>query len=109
MEDITTRTKSGRNWYKPPVDNKTSGKPIPKPNKSQEKALFTRDKCGSTSHLAITCPKKTRIKEIEIEQDVSVHKSDSEPYEEAELPDELSIENISVSFEVTEVHTHLQH
>ncbi|MBW0541869.1 hypothetical protein O181_081584 [Austropuccinia psidii MF-1] len=32
MEDITTRTKVGRNWYKSPMDNKTSGKPIPKPN-----------------------------------------------------------------------------
>ncbi|MBW0517778.1 hypothetical protein O181_057493 [Austropuccinia psidii MF-1] len=38
MEDITTRTKIGRNWYKPPMDNKTSGNPIPKPNKSLEKA-----------------------------------------------------------------------
>ncbi|MBW0512513.1 hypothetical protein O181_052228 [Austropuccinia psidii MF-1] len=39
--------------------------------------------------------------------DVPVHESDSEPSEEEELPDELSIENVNVSFEVTEVHTHL--
>ncbi|MBW0559038.1 hypothetical protein O181_098753 [Austropuccinia psidii MF-1] len=32
MEDITTRTKIGRNRYKPPMENNTSGKPIPKPN-----------------------------------------------------------------------------
>ncbi|MBW0510106.1 hypothetical protein O181_049821 [Austropuccinia psidii MF-1] len=32
MEDITTRTKIGRNLYKPPMDNKTSGKPITKLN-----------------------------------------------------------------------------
>ncbi|MBW0568189.1 hypothetical protein O181_107904 [Austropuccinia psidii MF-1] len=25
MEEITTRTKIGRSWYKPPIDNKTSG------------------------------------------------------------------------------------
>ncbi|MBW0536405.1 hypothetical protein O181_076120, partial [Austropuccinia psidii MF-1] len=56
----------------------------------------------------------TRINEIEIEKydtkeanDVPVHESDSEPSEEEELPDELSIENINVSFEVTEAHTHL--
>ncbi|MBW0586792.1 hypothetical protein O181_126507, partial [Austropuccinia psidii MF-1] len=56
----------------------------------------------------------TRINEIEIEKDdaketndVHVHESDSEPSEEEELPDELSIENINFSFEVTEVHTHL--
>ncbi|MBW0557426.1 hypothetical protein O181_097141 [Austropuccinia psidii MF-1] len=30
MEDITTRTKIGRNWYKFPIDNKNSGKPISK-------------------------------------------------------------------------------
>ncbi|MBW0528860.1 hypothetical protein O181_068575 [Austropuccinia psidii MF-1] len=66
MEDITTRTKTGRNWYKPPMDKKTSGKPIPKPNKPYDKAPFKCHKCGSKSHLANTCPKKTRINEIEI-------------------------------------------
>ncbi|MBW0519388.1 hypothetical protein O181_059103 [Austropuccinia psidii MF-1] len=113
MEDITTRTKIGINWYKPPMDNNTSGKPIPKPNKPHDKAPFNCHKYGSTSYLANTCPKKTRINEIEIEKnstkekdDVSVHESDSEPSEEDELPDELSIKNINVSFEVTEVHTH---
>ncbi|MBW0506672.1 hypothetical protein O181_046387 [Austropuccinia psidii MF-1] len=30
MEGINTRTKIGRNWYKPPMDKNTSGKPIPK-------------------------------------------------------------------------------
>ncbi|MBW0481923.1 hypothetical protein O181_021638 [Austropuccinia psidii MF-1] len=25
MEDITTRTKIDRNWYKPPIDNETKG------------------------------------------------------------------------------------
>ncbi|MBW0577871.1 hypothetical protein O181_117586 [Austropuccinia psidii MF-1] len=64
MEDITTRKRIGRNWYKHPTDNKTSGKPIPKPNKPHEKAPLECHKCGSTSHLANTCPKKTRINEI---------------------------------------------
>ncbi|MBW0587330.1 hypothetical protein O181_127045 [Austropuccinia psidii MF-1] len=114
MEEIITRKKIGRNWYKPPMDNNTSWKPIPKPNKSHDKAPLKCHKCGSTSYLANTCPKKTSINEIEIEKaedtkeknNVSLHYSDSEPSEE-EVPDELSIENINVSFEVTEVHTHL--
>ncbi|MBW0482581.1 hypothetical protein O181_022296 [Austropuccinia psidii MF-1] len=38
MEDITSRTKIGRNWYKHPIDNKTSGKLIPTSNKPQDKA-----------------------------------------------------------------------
>ncbi|MBW0558186.1 hypothetical protein O181_097901 [Austropuccinia psidii MF-1] len=64
MEDITTRTKLGRNWYKPPMKNKTSVKPVPKPNKPHDKAALKCHKCGSTSHLANTCSKKTRINEI---------------------------------------------
>ncbi|MBW0546631.1 hypothetical protein O181_086346 [Austropuccinia psidii MF-1] len=68
MEDITTRTKIGGNWYKPPIENKTSGKPISRSNKPQARAPFQCHKCGITSHLANTCPKKTRIDEIEIEK-----------------------------------------
>ncbi|MBW0517899.1 hypothetical protein O181_057614 [Austropuccinia psidii MF-1] len=89
MEDITTRKKISRNWYKPSMDKKTSRKPIPKPNKPHDKAPLKCHKCGSTSHLANTCPKKTRINEIEIEKDdtketndVPVHESDYEPSEE---------------------------
>ncbi|MBW0536256.1 hypothetical protein O181_075971 [Austropuccinia psidii MF-1] len=82
VENITTRKKIGINWYKPPIEKKAS--------------------------------EKTRINEIEIEKadetteinNVSLHESDSEPSEE-ELKDQLSIENINVSFKVTEVHTHL--
>ncbi|MBW0547490.1 hypothetical protein O181_087205 [Austropuccinia psidii MF-1] len=115
MEDITTRTKIGRNWYKYPMDNKTSWKKIPKPNNPHEKVPLKFHKFGSTSHLANNCPKKTRMNEIEIDKvedtketnNVYLHESDSEPSEEEEIPDYLSIENISVSFEVTELHTHL--
>ncbi|MBW0556850.1 hypothetical protein O181_096565 [Austropuccinia psidii MF-1] len=114
MEDITTRAKIGRDLYKSPIDNKTSGKPISKPNKPQDRIPLKYHKCGSSSHLANTCPKKTRINEIEIEKDdtnetndVHLHESESEPSEGEELPEELSIENINVSFEVTEVHIHL--
>ncbi|MBW0509625.1 hypothetical protein O181_049340 [Austropuccinia psidii MF-1] len=66
MEDITTRTKIGRNWYKPPIDNKTSGKQISKPTKPHDKPPLKFHQCGITSHLESTCPKKTRINEIEI-------------------------------------------
>ncbi|MBW0550163.1 hypothetical protein O181_089878 [Austropuccinia psidii MF-1] len=115
MEDITTGTKIGRNWYKPPIDKKTSGKPITKPNKPHDKAPLKCHKCGSISHFANTFPKKTRINEIEIDQvedkketkNVYLHDSDSAPSEEEEVLDEVSIENINVSSQVTEAHTHL--
>ncbi|MBW0503708.1 hypothetical protein O181_043423 [Austropuccinia psidii MF-1] len=114
MEEITTRTKIGRNWYKPPIDNKTGAKPVSRPNRPQDKSPLKCHECGSTSHLANTCTKRTKINEIEIGKaeetketdDVSLHESDSEPSEEEELPDQLGIENINVYFEVTEVHTH---
>ncbi|MBW0519879.1 hypothetical protein O181_059594 [Austropuccinia psidii MF-1] len=115
MEDITTRTKTGGNWYKPPMDDRTSGKPISKPNKPHDKAPLKFHKCGSTSHLANNCPRRTRINEIEIDKvedtketnNLALHDSDSEPFEEEEVPDELCIEKINVSFEVTEINTHL--
>ncbi|MBW0581678.1 hypothetical protein O181_121393 [Austropuccinia psidii MF-1] len=91
------------------MENKTSGKQISKPYKTQDRAPLKCHKCGITSHLANTCPKKTRIDEIEIEKeddtkeakDVTLHESSSEPSEEEEPTDKLSIENINVSFDVT--------
>ncbi|MBW0472111.1 hypothetical protein O181_011826 [Austropuccinia psidii MF-1] len=85
MEYITTRKTIGRNWYKPSIDNKISGKPISKPNRPQDRAPLRCHKCESTSHLANTCPKKTSINEIEVEKeddtnkanDVSLRESDS--------------------------------
>ncbi|MBW0463568.1 hypothetical protein O181_003283 [Austropuccinia psidii MF-1] len=98
MEDINTRTKIGRNWYKPPIENKTSGKPVSRPNKTQDRATLKCHKCGIKSHLANTCPKRTRINMIEMEKsegkkpvDVSLHESVSEPSEEEELTYQLSI------------------
>ncbi|MBW0551393.1 hypothetical protein O181_091108 [Austropuccinia psidii MF-1] len=64
MEDITTRKKIERNWYKTPIDNKDSGKPIPNPKKPHDKDTLKCHKSGITSNLANTCPKKTRINEI---------------------------------------------
>ncbi|MBW0518432.1 hypothetical protein O181_058147 [Austropuccinia psidii MF-1] len=115
MEDLTTRTKIGGNWYKPPIDNKTSGKQISKHNKSHDKSPLKCHKFESKSHFTNNFTKKTRINEIEIinkddtkeANDVSLHESDSEPSEEEELTEKLSIEKTNVSFEVTEVHTKL--
>ncbi|MBW0498944.1 hypothetical protein O181_038659 [Austropuccinia psidii MF-1] len=96
MEEITSTTKIGRNWYQTPIDNKTSGKPILKPNKPQDRA-------------PLKCHKWRKIKKEDATKEanyLSLHESDSEPSEE-ELTDKLSIENINFSFEVTEVNTHL--
>ncbi|MBW0531196.1 hypothetical protein O181_070911 [Austropuccinia psidii MF-1] len=98
MEDITARKEIGRNWYKPPMENKTSGKPISNPNKPHYKSPL---KGYSINEREI---EKDDQKEI---HDVYVDGSDSEPSGEEEFPDELSIEDISVAFGVKEVHTNL--
>ncbi|MBW0500052.1 hypothetical protein O181_039767 [Austropuccinia psidii MF-1] len=106
MEEITARTKIGKNLYKLPIDNTASGKPISRPNKPQDRAPLKFHRCGSKSHLANTFPKKTRINEIEQidhtkeTNNVSLHESDSEPSEE-EIPEKCSIENINLSIAVT--------
>ncbi|MBW0525559.1 hypothetical protein O181_065274 [Austropuccinia psidii MF-1] len=68
LEDINTRTKIGRKWYKAPIENKTSEKPISRPNKPQDRAPLKFHKSGIKSCLADTFPKKKRINEIEIEK-----------------------------------------
>ncbi|MBW0546613.1 hypothetical protein O181_086328 [Austropuccinia psidii MF-1] len=45
MEEITTRTKIGRNWYRPQIDNKTGGKPISRQNKQQDRDSLKCHKC----------------------------------------------------------------
>ncbi|MBW0463148.1 hypothetical protein O181_002863 [Austropuccinia psidii MF-1] len=116
MEDIRTRTKDGRNRHKAPIDNKTNGNPFwkEKDNKPQDRAPLECHECGSTSHLANTCPKQKRINDMELKKsqdnkkmhDVSVHESYSKHSEQEELPEEISIEKVYVSFELTEIHTH---
>ncbi|MBW0544094.1 hypothetical protein O181_083809 [Austropuccinia psidii MF-1] len=74
----------------------------------QDRAPFKFKKFGSESHMTNTLLKKTRINEMKIRKtqyskennEVTVKESDYKPSEEKELPDELIIESINVSFEV---------
>ncbi|MBW0529740.1 hypothetical protein O181_069455 [Austropuccinia psidii MF-1] len=110
MEYHRCRTKIGRNWYKSPIENNTCGKPISRKNKPPDRSPFECHRFGSESHFANTFPKEKIINETEIERsedtketiDVSVHASYSGPSDKDKLPDQLSIETINVSFEVTE-------
>ncbi|MBW0530204.1 hypothetical protein O181_069919 [Austropuccinia psidii MF-1] len=81
-------------------------------HKRPERPVFKCNKCGSTSHLANTCTKKTRINEVQVIEEAKC----TEEKEESDLDSEVSedtpvedcpIENITAFFEVTEVHTHL--
>ncbi|MBW0522344.1 hypothetical protein O181_062059 [Austropuccinia psidii MF-1] len=75
------------------------------------KPVLKCHKCGSTSNVANTFTKKTKIHEVQVIEEVHC----TEEKEESDLDSAVSedtpvedytIENITVLFEVTEVHTH---
>ncbi|MBW0494600.1 hypothetical protein O181_034315 [Austropuccinia psidii MF-1] len=81
-------------------------------DKWSERPVLKCHKCGSTSNLANTCTKRTKINEAQVIDKFQC----TEEKEESDLDSAVSeytpvedypIENIKASFEVTEVHTHL--
>ncbi|MBW0473265.1 hypothetical protein O181_012980 [Austropuccinia psidii MF-1] len=111
MEDIITRTRIGKTWAKIPMESKMVPK-ISREDKRPERLVLKCHKHGSTSNLANTCTKKTKINEAQVIEDVHC----TEEKEESDLDSAVSedtpvesypIENITAFFENTEVHTHL--
>ncbi|MBW0558075.1 hypothetical protein O181_097790 [Austropuccinia psidii MF-1] len=73
MEDITTRTKIGRNGYKPLIGNTTNRKKISRPDKQQNRAPLKCHNCGSASCLANNCQKRQesmryKLKKLKIQR-----------------------------------------
>ncbi|MBW0543651.1 hypothetical protein O181_083366 [Austropuccinia psidii MF-1] len=111
MEDIITRTRIGRTWTRAPIESKMVPE-ISRDDKRPEQPVLKCHKMGSTSHLANTCTKKTKINEVQIIEEVQYteekEESDQDSAVSEEIPvEDYSIENITAFFEVTEVHTHL--
>ncbi|MBW0549289.1 hypothetical protein O181_089004 [Austropuccinia psidii MF-1] len=65
MEDIITKTKIGKTWTKIPIESKMVPK-ISREDRRPEKPVLKCHKCGSTSHVANTCTKKTKINEVQV-------------------------------------------
>ncbi|MBW0554486.1 hypothetical protein O181_094201 [Austropuccinia psidii MF-1] len=111
MEDIITKTRIGKTWTKIPIESKM----VPKTSREDrrpEKPVLKCHKCGSTSHLANTCTKKTKINEVQVIEEVQF----TEGKEESDLDyavsedtpvEDYTIEKITAFFGVTEVHNHL--
>ncbi|MBW0560683.1 hypothetical protein O181_100398 [Austropuccinia psidii MF-1] len=81
-------------------------------DKRPERPVLKCHKCGSTSNLANTCTKKTKINEAQvIEEFQCTEEKEGSDLDSSVLKDtpveDYSIENITAFFEVTEVHTHL--
>ncbi|MBW0503336.1 hypothetical protein O181_043051 [Austropuccinia psidii MF-1] len=65
MEEIITRTRIGKNGTRNPMESKV----VPKTSREDrrfERPVSKLHKCGSNSHLANTCTKKTKINEVQI-------------------------------------------
>ncbi|MBW0540410.1 hypothetical protein O181_080125 [Austropuccinia psidii MF-1] len=111
MGDIITSTRIGKTWTRTPIDSKMVPE-ISKYYKRLEKPVLKCHKCGSTSHLANTCTKTTKINGIQIIEEVQCteekEESDKDSAVSEETPaEDYSIENITAFFEFTEVNTHL--
>ncbi|MBW0536730.1 hypothetical protein O181_076445 [Austropuccinia psidii MF-1] len=65
MEDIITRTRIAQTWSKIPMKSKLVSK-ISTEDRIPERLVLKCHKFGSTSHLANTCPKKTKINEVQL-------------------------------------------
>ncbi|MBW0583309.1 hypothetical protein O181_123024 [Austropuccinia psidii MF-1] len=73
MEDIITRTRIGKAWTKIPMESKMVPN-ISREDRKPESPVLKFHKCGSTSHLANACTKKTKINEVKSLKKFSVLK-----------------------------------
>ncbi|MBW0576818.1 hypothetical protein O181_116533, partial [Austropuccinia psidii MF-1] len=111
MEDIITRTRIGKTWTRMPMEYKMVPK-IPREDKRPKRPVLKFHKCGSTSHLANTCTKKTKIYEVQVIEGIQCTEEKEESKQNSVVSEDTPaedypIESITDFFEVTEVHTHL--
>ncbi|MBW0580574.1 hypothetical protein O181_120289 [Austropuccinia psidii MF-1] len=111
MEDIITGTRIGKTWTKIRMESKMVSK-IPREDRRPEGRVLKCQKCGSTSNLANTCTKKTKINEFQVIEGIQCTEEKEESDQDSAISEDTPvedypIENITASFEVTEVHTHL--
>ncbi|MBW0515921.1 hypothetical protein O181_055636 [Austropuccinia psidii MF-1] len=111
MEDIITRTRIVKTWNGKPIESKIAPK-TSKEDRRPEKPFLKCHRCGSTSHLANNCTKNTRIKEVQVVEEVHCSEEKEESDQDSEIPEDKTkadypIENITALCEVTEVPTHL--
>ncbi|MBW0556594.1 hypothetical protein O181_096309 [Austropuccinia psidii MF-1] len=111
MEDIITRTRIGKTWTRNTMESKIIPK-ISREGKILERPVLKCHEYGSNSHLANTCTKKAKINEVQVIEEVQCDEEKEESDQDSEVSEDTQtkyypIENITASFEATEVHTHL--
>ncbi|MBW0540589.1 hypothetical protein O181_080304 [Austropuccinia psidii MF-1] len=68
MEDIITRMRIGKTSTKVPMESKMVSKTSK--DKNPERPVLKCHKCGSTSHWANICTKRTKINEVQVIEEV---------------------------------------
>ncbi|MBW0497781.1 hypothetical protein O181_037496 [Austropuccinia psidii MF-1] len=111
MEDIMGRARNGKTCTRNPIESKIFPENYRKDIRP-ERPVLKIHKCGSTSHLAKTCSKKTKINEFQVIEEVQCAEEKKEYNQYCAVSEDIPagdypIENIKAFFEVTEVHTHL--
>ncbi|MBW0463529.1 hypothetical protein O181_003244 [Austropuccinia psidii MF-1] len=109
MEDIITRTRIDRTWTRNPMESIIFPKPSNKDRRPERPGLHSH-KCGSTSHLAKTCSKKTKINAAQIIEEVQCAEEKEKSHQYDEISDytpekAYPMENITAFFEVIGLHT----
>ncbi|MBW0549470.1 hypothetical protein O181_089185 [Austropuccinia psidii MF-1] len=80
---------------------------VPREDRKPEKPVLKCHKCGRTSNLANNCTKKIKIiEEVQYTEEKKEYDLDSAVSEDTPVED-YTIQSITASFEVKEVHTHL--
>ncbi|MBW0562428.1 hypothetical protein O181_102143 [Austropuccinia psidii MF-1] len=111
MEDIITRTRTGKTRTRVPMESKMVSKTSREDNRP-ERPVLKCHKCGRTSHLAKNCTKITKINDVQLIEEVQcIEEKDESDLDYSVSEDtrveDYPIENITAFFELTEVHTHL--
>ncbi|MBW0463679.1 hypothetical protein O181_003394 [Austropuccinia psidii MF-1] len=65
IEDIINRTRICKTWTRVPMEAKMVSE-TSREDKRPERPVLKCHKCGSTSNLANTCTKKTKINEVQV-------------------------------------------
>ncbi|MBW0461803.1 hypothetical protein O181_001518 [Austropuccinia psidii MF-1] len=119
LEEVTTRTRTGssrvnlKTRLNTPWKDSEDRNTRENSNNMEYKSVDVIRKCHifqSTTHLAITCPKKGEINEIDIEKEPDVEKDDfnEENSDKSSIFSEYTndVENINVTFDIMESYSH---
>ncbi|MBW0568670.1 hypothetical protein O181_108385 [Austropuccinia psidii MF-1] len=95
MEDIITRTRIEKTWTKIPMESEIISK-ILREDRRPDKPVLKGHKCGSTSNLANTYNKKTKINEVQVIEEVHCTEEKEESDLDYEVSEDTPVEDYTI-------------